>query len=48
MCLEDDDIVGHDSHHHDEHLQLVVDPQEHGAGDKAKDAAVDEVLTGKH
>lgn len=47
MCLEYDYIVGHDSDHHDEHLQLVVDPQEHRAGDEAQDAAVDEVLTGE-
>lgn len=44
MCLKDDDVVSYDSHQHDEHLQLVVDPQEHRAGDQAQDAAVDEVL----
>lgn len=44
MSVQKDDVVGHQRHHHDQHLQLVVDPQEDRAGNQSQDAAVDEVL----
>lgn len=44
MGLQYNDVVGHHSSQHDDHLQLIVNPQEHRTGDKAQDAAVDEVL----
>lgn len=45
MSLEDDDVVAHYGRQHDQHLQLVVDSQEHRTGDEAQDAAVDKILT---
>ena len=47
MGLQYDDVVNHHGCQHDDHLQLVVDPQEHRAGDQAQDATVDEVLGGE-
>lgn len=45
VCLEYDDVVEHHGCTHDEHLQLIVDPQKHRAGDETQDTAVDEILT---
>lgn len=45
--LQDDHVVNDHGHQHHHHLELVVDPQEDGAGHQAEDAAVDQVLGGK-
>lgn len=42
--LKNNDIVNHQSCQHDHHLELIVYPQEHGAGDQSEDAAVDQIL----
>lgn len=44
MCLEDYNVVDHHGNQHHHHLQLIVDPQEHGARHQAQDTTVDEVL----
>lgn len=42
--VEQEDVVGHQGHHHDQHFQLIIYPQENRTGDQAQNAAVDEVL----
>lgn len=44
MGVEEDGVVAHQRRRHDGHFQLVVHPQEHGAGYQPQNAAVDEVL----
>lgn len=44
MRLKNNDVVNHQSCQHDHHLELIVYPQEHRAGDQPEDAAVDQIL----
>lgn len=44
MRLENNDVVNHKSCQHDNHLQLIVYPQEHRAGDQPQYAAVNQIL----
>lgn len=42
--LENNDVVNHESCQHDNHLQLIVYPQEHRAGDQPQYAAINQIL----
>lgn len=42
--VEEDGVVAHQGRQHDQHLQLVIHPQENRTGDQSQDAAVDEIL----
>lgn len=42
--VEKDGVVTHQRHHHDQHFQLVIHPQENRAGYQSQNAAVYEVL----
>lgn len=44
MGVEEDGVVAHQRRRHDGHFQLVIHPQEHGAGYQSQNAAVDKVL----
>lgn len=44
MSVEKDDVVAHQRRQHDQHLQLVVHPQENRAGYQPQNAAVYKVL----
>lgn len=44
MGVQQDGVVAHQRQRHEQHFQLVIHPQEHGAGYQPQDAAVYEVL----
>lgn len=44
MCVQKNDIIGHQSKQHDCHFQLMIYPEENRTGNQAQDAAIDEVL----
>lgn len=44
VCVQEDGVVAHQRHQHDQHLQLIIHPQENRTGDQPQNAAVDEVL----